>query len=76
MMSDFSQPQRQSLIGVLVMFADTFQKALRALWPLLIVWILRIDESNKAYFGLGALAIIVVVAVIAYLKYLNFTFFS
>lgn len=75
MMSDFSQPQRQSLIGVLIMFADTFQKALRALWPLLIVWILRIDESNKAYFGLGVIAIIVVVAVIAYLKYLNFTFF-
>ena len=75
MMSDFSQPQRQSLIGVLVMFADTFQKALRALWPLLIVWILKIDESNKAYFGLGALAIIIVVAIIAYLKYLNFTFF-
>lgn len=75
MTSDFSQPQRQSLIGVLVMFADTFQKALRALWPLLIVWILKIDESNKAYFGLGALAIIIVVAIIAYLKYLNFTFF-
>ena len=75
MNSDFSQPQRQSLIGVLVMFADTFQKALRALWPLLIVWILRIDEGNKVSFGLIALGIVAVIAVIAYLKYLNFTFF-
>lgn len=75
MENDFSKPQRQSLIGVLVMFGDTFQKALRALWPILIVWIVRFDEMSKISLIVGAVAILAVVGVIAYLKYLNFTFF-
>jgi putative membrane protein len=74
MKSDFSQPQRQSLIGVLVMFADTLQGAVRALWPILIVYLLKINSMNKLYLGLGVTAVVIIIAVIAYLKYLNFTF--
>lgn len=74
MRNDLGSPQRQSLIGILVMFADTLQKSLRALWPLVIVYLLRIDEHSKLYFGLGALAVTTVIGVIAYLKYRNFTF--
>ncbi len=75
MKSDFSQPQRQSLIGVVVMFADTFQGAIRALWPLLIVWVLRIDELNKVYLWSTVAFVLIFIAVVAYLKYRNFTFF-
>lgn len=75
MKSDFSKPQRQSLVGVVVMFADTFQGAIRALWPILIVWIFRFKELNKLSVLAGAGVIIVLVGIIAYLKYLNFTFF-
>lgn len=72
--SDFNHPQRQSLIGVLVMFADTLRKIVRALWPLLVVWLFKFNEMNKLYLGLGVIGVVSVVGIIAYLQYLNFTF--
>lgn len=75
MQNDFSKPQRQSLIGILIMFADTLQNAVRALFPLIIVWIIQIDKMNKIYLTIGILAVFILVAVIAYLKYINFTFY-
>ena len=75
MNSDFSQPQRQSLIGVVIMFADTFQGTVRAMWPILVVWLFKINEVTKLYLWVGVPAILILIAVIAYLKYLNFTFF-
>ncbi len=74
-MSDFNQPQRQSVIGILVMFADTVQKLGRAFWPILLVAFVKAKHFSWAYFVLGVLAFIVLVAVIAYLKYRNFTFY-
>ena len=75
MKDNFSQPQRQSFIGVIVMFADTFQGALRALWPFLIVWILKIDEFSRIALWLGIVIILIGISLISYLKYRNFTFF-
>jgi putative membrane protein len=75
MENDFSRPQRQSLIGILIMFADTLQSTVRALFPIMIVWLFKIDKMNKIYLTIGILAVFVIIAVIAYLKYLNFTFF-
>ncbi|KGO95711.1 PH domain-containing protein [Flavobacterium enshiense] len=72
--SDFTLPQRQSLIGVLVMFADTLRKIVRGLWPLLVVWLFKFNEMNKLYLGLGVIGVVLVVGIIAYLQYLNFTF--
>lgn len=73
--SDFSQPQRQSPVGVLVMFFYTLQQYLRALWPMLVIWVFKFDEINKLYLVLGTIAVIVLIGVVSYLKYLNFTFF-
>ncbi|KGO89026.1 PH domain-containing protein [Flavobacterium suncheonense] len=73
--ANFNQPQRQSLIGVLVMFTDTFQKIIRAMWPLLVVWLFKFNQMNKLYLGLGLLVVIALVGIIAYLQYLNFTFY-
>lgn len=75
MKSNFSLPQRQSLVGVVVMFADTLQGALRAMWPILVVWILKIDKFNKVYLWIGAAVVLLLISLIAYLKYRNFTFF-
>lgn len=71
MNSDFSQPQRQSLIGVVVMFTDTLQRTIRALFPLLIV---ILTQSQKIYLWPSIGVALLVIAVIAYLKYRNFTF--
>ncbi len=73
--ADFSQPQRQSSIGILVMFFYTLQQYARALWPMIVIWIFKFDEVNKLYFFLGMIAVFVSIGVISYLKYLNFTFF-
>jgi len=73
--ANFNQPQRQSLIGVLVMFTDTLQKIIRAMWPLLVVWLFKFNELNKLYLGLGVLAVVALVGIVAYLQYLNFTFY-
>ena len=75
MVTDFSQPQRQSPIGVLVMFFDTIRIYARALWPILLVWIFKFKELNTIYLVAGIVAIFTIIAFIAYLRYRNFTFF-
>lgn len=73
-MINFSKPQRQSPVGIIVMFADTVQKFARAFWPILLVLLFR-SETSKLLIGLGILLLIIIIAVIAYLKYVNFTFY-
>ena len=75
MKTNFSQPQLQSPIGVLVMFFDTLQQYARALWPVLVIWIFKFNELNKAYLFLGMIVVFMVVGIVAYFKYLNFTFY-
>jgi putative membrane protein len=71
----FRQPQRQSSIGVLLMFVDTLQQWGRGLWPVLVVYIFKFDELNKAYLFVGITALLLIIGIVAYLKYLNFTFY-
>ena len=53
---DFSQPQRQSLPGILVLFANSLQKTVRALWPMLLIWLVKFDSLNKiVFFGVQSL---------------------
>jgi len=74
-LTDFSQPQRQSLLGVLVMFADTLQKILRAMWPILLIWLVKMEASKTTFIYLGILAFILIIAIISYLQYYFFTFY-
>ncbi|WP_227871591.1 PH domain-containing protein [Flavobacterium kingsejongi] len=71
----FQSPQRQSLTGVVVMFFDSIQRILRGLWPFLLLWIFKIDETNRIFGFIGGLVIIVLTAIFAYLRYRNFTFY-
>ena len=73
--TDFSQPQRQSVVGILVMFFYTLQQYARALWPIIVIWLFKFDEVNKVYLLLGTIITFISIAVVSYLKYLNFTFF-
>ena len=72
--SDFSQPQRQSLPGILVMFANSLQKSVRALWPILLIWLVKFDSLNKLVFFGSFAGVFVVIGIISYLQYLFFTF--
>ncbi|EIA07223.1 PH domain-containing protein [Flavobacterium frigoris] len=75
MEEDFKQPQRQSSIGVLLMFVTTLQQWGRALWPVALVYVFKIDELNKGYLYIGIAFFLIVIGIVAYLKYLNFTFY-
>ena len=72
---DFSQPQRQSPIGVLIMFFDTIQQYGRALWPLIVIGIFKFDGINRIYIFLSIPLIFIIIGIIAHLKFINFTFF-
>lgn len=71
---DFSQPQRQSLPGILVMFANSLQKMVRALWPMLLIWLVKFDSLNKLVFFGSVAGVVLIIAIISYLQYLFFTF--
>lgn len=71
---DFSQPQRQSLPGILVMFANSLQKTVRALWPMLLLWLVKFDTLNKLVFFGSVAGVVVLIGIISYLQYLFFTF--
>ena len=73
--TNFSQPQRQSLLGVVVMFANTLQKSIRAFWPILLIWLVKYDTSNKIMVYAVIVGSIVVVAIISFLQYYFFTFY-
>ena len=73
-MTNFSQPQKQSLLGVVVMFANTLQKSIRSFWPILLIWLVKYDTLNKVMVFGGIAAVIILIAVISYLQYYFFTF--
>ena len=72
METNFNAPQRQSSIGILVMFVDSLQKLGRVFWPIIIISIVKLQEVNTILILLG---LIVITAIIAYLRFLNFTFY-
>ena len=75
MEENFSKPQRQSIVGIFVMFIYALQGYAKALWPILVIWIFRFDEINKVYLAIGTLVLFAFVGSVSYLRYLNFTFY-
>ena len=75
MLTNFNQPQRQSLSGVIILFVNSLQKIGRAFVPILVVFFLKIETASVLLIILSAIGIILVISVFAYLKYLNFTFY-
>lgn len=73
---DFSKPQKQSATGVIIMFANSLQKVIRAV-ALPIIFIL---VKSKGSYGIGlilgiSLMILMLLAVYAWLSYQRFSFF-
>lgn len=72
---DFSIPQRQSLIGVIVLFANTLQKSVRAFWPFILIVFFKKEAYSSIQVFLGILGIVVFIALIAFLRYWFFKFY-
>lgn len=76
MEQDFSQPQRQSAAGVVVMFANSLQKVVRAIALPIIFIFIKSKASHETYWILGGLGILLfLLAIYAYLSYQRFSFF-
>lgn len=75
MQSLFDKPQRQSIVGVLVLFFDTTYQYGKAFGPLLFIYVFKFKDFNKPLLILSLLSLVLVIGLIAYFKYLNFTFY-
>lgn len=71
----FDAPQRQSVVGIVIMFVDSLQKFVRASWAVLLITLYRMPSEAIGYAVLGMLAIFFVIGLVAYFRYRNFTFF-
>lgn len=71
---DFSLPQRQSLLGVFIMFADSFQESVRALFPIVVVSLLS-EKRKFIFYAITAGVVLLSGLVRGYFRYRNFTFF-
>ena len=71
----FNQPQRQSKVGIVVLFFYTLQKFARAFFPIILVFFFKSEKLNLIYVIPGVLVSLVLLVVFSYFHYLNFTFY-
>ncbi len=74
MNTEFSKPQRQSAIGIIIMAANTMFQLIKALIVPLIISLSKVNKGDLFYFFLAFLALLIIVIIFAYLNYRKFTF--
>ncbi len=72
---DFSSPQQQSIKGIVILFADSIQEFVRAMWAPILLLLYKLDTTKLGVVGLIVLGVTVFLITIAYLQYRNFTFY-
>jgi putative membrane protein len=75
MKTNFNQPQRQSLVGILVIFLESVFQVLKATWPIIVVTLFKANPKAILYSSLVLLVLFFFLAVYSFLKYRNFTFY-
>ena len=70
----YSLPQRQAPVGVIIEIIYAFQKFIRRFWPLLIVIVVRLKTFGLLYSSLIIILILIAIVVFGYLNYKNFLF--
>lgn len=71
----FNQPQRQSKIGILVLFFYSLQKLARAFFPIILIFFFKSDKLNILILILGGSISLLILGIFSYFSYLNFTFY-
>jgi putative membrane protein len=72
---DFSKPQRQSAVGIIIMAANSLQHTVRALALPLVIAIVKLDKTFLAYAGIGLIVLFAGVLIYSYFNYRKFTFY-
>lgn len=75
MEANFNQPQRQSLVGILVIFLEMVFQVLKATWPIIVISLLKANSKSIFIGSLILLGMIIWLGVYSYLNYRNFTFY-
>ncbi|WP_293788644.1 PH domain-containing protein [uncultured Pedobacter sp.] len=75
MNNDFSKPQRESALGIIIMGAHTMLKIGKATFFLFLIAFLKMSGTSFVYLILGIFAIIAFSFILAYIWYLKFNFF-
>ena len=75
METNFNQPQRQSLVGILVIFLESLFHVLKATWPIILITLLKAKPEAILYGSLVLSAAFVFLGVYSFLNYRNFTFY-
>ena len=72
---NFNQPQRQSLVGILVIFLESVFQVLKATWPIIVVVLLKSSPKSILVTCSILLAVFAFLGILSFLKYRNFTFY-
>lgn len=77
MKQDFSEPQKQSAAGIVIMFANTLQKVVRAIALPVILIILKSGNSGQLTLKIivGGVLLAAALAIFTYIRFQKFTFF-
>ncbi|HET8886224.1 MAG TPA: PH domain-containing protein, partial [Salinimicrobium sp.] len=74
--SNFYTPQRQSIVGVILIFVTAFYKLLRNFWALgLYFFVIKANQETIIYGSLALVLIAILTLVYSFFYYLKFTFF-
>ncbi|WP_284653354.1 PH domain-containing protein [Flavobacterium terrisoli] len=74
METNFNQPQRQSLVGILVIFLESAFQVLKATWPIIVITLFKADSKSILVGSLILLGMFTWLGIYSFLKYRNFTF--
>ncbi len=72
---DYSIPQRQAAVGVIIEMLFAFKVGMQILWPVILILFLKISKIGLVIALLGILAVFIGIIVIGYLNYRNFLFY-
>lgn len=73
--SNFHTPQRQSLVGIIVIFLNILQKNIRSFLPLIIVMAVNFEADDLLKTIIMVVCFVIVLIAYAFLDYWNFTFY-
>lgn len=74
MEASFNKPQRQSPVGIVVVFLYSLQQLVRAFLPLVLIYFIKPSKINPLYLYPSIIVFLLILAIISYLRYRNFTF--
>lgn len=75
MEDNFSEPQRQSAAGIIIMAANPIQQVIRAVAIPLIIFIVKANRELLIYLSITSVLILLLTLIFSYFSYLKFTFF-